>query len=120
MTITALSECFCAHILCVLQRCGYYGEALASGSLSLQVGFGIAVESALELGLDWIWDRIRTLSGSLRSKLQHLPGVQIHDAGKTLSGLVTFTVVRSAPRSLLMLCIAILDRAGVRDEGQKQ
>lgn len=67
-----------------------------------QVGFGLAVEYATNIGLDWIWERIQHLSGFLRSELQKVPGVQIHDKGKTLGGLVTFTKVsQTRLRSIL-------------------
>ncbi len=67
-------------------------ETVSGLVLDLQVGFGVAVESAIDVGLDWTWDRIQHLSSRLRSKLKQLPGVYLHDTGKTLSGLVTFTL----------------------------
>ena len=71
----------------------YHSFSVACAS---QVGFGLAVEYALELGIDWIWDRTQELASSLRSKLQNIPGATVHDTGRTLSGIVTFTMVRHA------------------------
>ena len=68
------------------------GKMVSDLVLDLQVGFGVAVEAAVDVGLDWTWDRIQHLSSRLRSKLKQLPGVHLHDTGKTLSGLVTFTL----------------------------
>jgi cysteine desulfurase / selenocysteine lyase len=63
-----------------------------------KVGLGVAVDYALELGLEAIWERIRLLASSLRSKLSEAPGVTVLDRGEVLAATVTFTVDgRSAP-----------------------
>ena len=59
-----------------------------------QAGLGVAVRYANELGLDWIWERIQQLAADLRSKLRGVPGVTVHDRGRLLCGIVSFTKVR--------------------------
>ncbi|EIE20090.1 PLP-dependent transferase [Coccomyxa subellipsoidea C-169] len=61
------------------------------------VGLGAAVQYANELGLDWIWDRVQSLAATLRAQLSEVPGVQVHDKGKVLCGIVSFTKDGIAP-----------------------
>ncbi|KAK9837100.1 hypothetical protein WJX81_002716 [Elliptochloris bilobata] len=56
------------------------------------VALGVAVDEALELGMDWIWGRIRELAALLRSLLADAPGCRLHDSGRTLCGIVAFSV----------------------------
>ena len=56
-----------------------------------QVGLGVAVEYALNLGLDAIFDRIRHVAGTLRERLAAVPGVTVHDVGRTRCGITTFS-----------------------------
>ena len=58
-----------------------------------QVGLGVAVEYANRLGMDWIWARIQAIASELRAKLAKVPGVRVHDRGRLLCGLVSFTKV---------------------------
>jgi selenocysteine lyase/cysteine desulfurase len=62
------------------------------------VGFGAAVEQALELGLDAIGERAFGLGRRLRDQLAALPGVRTHDQGARTCAIVTASVegVRSA------------------------
>jgi selenocysteine lyase/cysteine desulfurase len=57
-----------------------------------KVGLGVAVDYALELGVDQIWARIQELATRLRSKLGELDGVTLLDRGEVLGATVTFTV----------------------------
>ena len=59
----------------------------------MQVGFGVAVQYANQLGLDWIWEHVQQLAAELRSKLKSLPSVTVHDRGRLLCGIVSFTKV---------------------------
>jgi selenocysteine lyase/cysteine desulfurase len=63
-----------------------------------KVGLGVAVDYALEVGLEATWERIRLLASQLRSTLAEVPGVTVLDRGEVLGATVTFTVAgRPAP-----------------------
>ena len=55
-----------------------------------KAGLGVAIDYALEWGLDSIRDRIYGLSNRLRSELDALDGVETTDLGKEKCGIVTF------------------------------
>lgn len=57
-----------------------------------KVGLGVAVDYALELGVDQIWTRIQELATQLRAKLGEVDGVTLLDRGAVLGATVTFTV----------------------------
>lgn len=57
-----------------------------------KLGLGVAVDYALDWGLDAIWDRIRDLGDGLRRRLDRIPGVTVRDLGVERCGLVSFTV----------------------------
>jgi len=59
---------------------------------ALTLGLGKAVEYALAIGMERIWQRISYLAAHLRTKLTKLDGATVHDTGTQLSGIVTFTV----------------------------
>jgi len=59
-----------------------------------KVGLGVAVDYALEVGIESIWDRVQELAAALRVRLGELPGVTVHDRGRVLGATVTFTVER--------------------------
>ena len=56
------------------------------------LGFGAAVDYALEIGLENIQARIDELAGLLRGKLQSLQGVNTHTISENQCGIVTFHV----------------------------
>lgn len=58
----------------------------------ITLGLGKAVEYALELGVDRIWQRVQSLGALLRTELRKIPGVTVHDVGDELCGIVTFSV----------------------------
>ncbi|MFE9243690.1 aminotransferase class V-fold PLP-dependent enzyme [Nocardiopsis sp. NPDC006938] len=62
-------------------------------AVAAQVGLGVAAGYALDVGMGWARSRIGGLSGWLRSELGGVPGVVVHDRGRELSGIVTFSVV---------------------------
>ncbi|HET8576600.1 MAG TPA: aminotransferase class V-fold PLP-dependent enzyme [Methylomirabilota bacterium] len=57
-----------------------------------RLGLGAAVDYALALGLDRIWERIRFLGERLRARLRAIPGVAVHDIGQVQGGIVSFTL----------------------------
>ncbi len=61
-------------------------------SYAAKVGLGIAIDYALDIGLDAIAERNAMLSGRLRTALAEVDGVTLHDLGKHKSAIVTFNV----------------------------
>jgi selenocysteine lyase/cysteine desulfurase len=59
-----------------------------------RLGFGVAVEYALALGLERIWQRVHGLGEALRERLSAVPGVTVRDLGAVRGGIVSFTVDR--------------------------
>lgn len=56
-----------------------------------QVALGEAVDYALDLGLDAIFERVQSLAATLRETLADVSGVTVHDTGRTRCGITTFT-----------------------------
>ena len=59
---------------------------------SAKVGLGAAVEYALDIGPEAVWERVRRLAESLRGSLAAIPGVMLHDLGQTRCGIVSFSL----------------------------
>ncbi len=55
-----------------------------------QVGLGVAVRYALDVGLSAIQDRVQRLAASLRDALSAVDGVTVADTGRTRCGITTF------------------------------
>jgi selenocysteine lyase/cysteine desulfurase len=56
-----------------------------------RLGLGLAIDYALEIGLDAIEQRCRLLSARLRDGLQAIPHVTVRDLGPNPSAIVSFT-----------------------------
>jgi selenocysteine lyase/cysteine desulfurase len=74
-------------------------------SYACNIGLGVAVDYALSLGPDRIWERIQTLASLLREKLSELPGVTVRDLGEHQCGIVSFTVEGHQPQRIVE-CLA--------------
>jgi cysteine desulfurase / selenocysteine lyase len=62
-----------------------------------KIGLGVAIDYALQWGMDITWRRIKNLAYILRTQLSPLPGVIVHDRGVTQCGIVTFSVEDKTP-----------------------
>jgi selenocysteine lyase/cysteine desulfurase len=72
-----------------------------------KIGLGVAVDYALELGIDVIWERVGNLAASLRAALAEIGGVTVLDRGAVLGATVTFDVAGVDP-------VAVRDRLAER------
>lgn len=61
------------------------------------LGMGVAIDYALEIGLDRIWAQIERNATRLREKLSTIPGVTVHDLGEVKGGIVTFAIDSQDP-----------------------
>ncbi|OKS88545.1 aminotransferase class V-fold PLP-dependent enzyme [Mucilaginibacter polytrichastri] len=61
-------------------------------SRALTLGLGKAVEYALNIGVDRIWERIQYLATLFRQQLNNIEGITVHDFGSQQCGIVTFSV----------------------------
>jgi selenocysteine lyase/cysteine desulfurase len=57
-----------------------------------RLGLGVAIDYALDLGLDVIEARCRLLAGRLRTGLATIPGLKLRDLGRDPSAIVSFTI----------------------------
>jgi selenocysteine lyase/cysteine desulfurase len=57
-----------------------------------KVGLGVAIDYALDWGLESIWARVRSLAELLRTGLAAITGVTARDIGAERCGIVTFTL----------------------------
>lgn len=59
---------------------------------ALTLGLNKAVEYALNIGMEQIWEQISYLATYLRNGLKTVKGVTLHDGGNIQCGIITFTV----------------------------
>jgi len=59
---------------------------------ALTLGLGKAVEYALNIGIERIWQRVQYLAGLMRRQLDDIDGITVHDSGDEQCGIVTFSV----------------------------
>jgi cysteine desulfurase / selenocysteine lyase len=65
--------------------------------VAAHIGLGVAIDHALELGLDAIAARVNHLAERLRGELGAIEGAEVHDGGTRRSGIVTFTLAAADP-----------------------
>ena len=70
-------------------------------NVAAKIAFGVAVDYALDWGMDAIESRINALSGALREGLAALADVRLRDLGTRQCGIVSFTVEHMAPPAVV-------------------
>jgi cysteine desulfurase / selenocysteine lyase len=60
-----------------------------------KIGLGVAIDYALQWGIEAIWARIKRLADELRQRLSAIAGVTVRDEGVERCGIVSFTVTGS-------------------------
>jgi selenocysteine lyase/cysteine desulfurase len=71
-----------------------------------KVGLGVAVDYALEIGVDAGWQRIQELASRLRGGLGELPNATLAERGALLGATVTFDVAGAAADDVQRLLAA--------------
>ena len=66
-----------------------------------RLGFGVAIEYALALGLKRIEQRVQYLAALLREQLAAIKGVTVRDLGHVRCGIVTFTCDGRSPGDVM-------------------
>jgi cysteine desulfurase/selenocysteine lyase len=59
---------------------------------ALTLGLGKAIEYAMNIGIDRIWQRIQSLADLMRRQLEAIDEITVHDHGDQKCGIVTFSV----------------------------
>jgi cysteine desulfurase / selenocysteine lyase len=65
-----------------------------------KIGLGVAIDYALEFGVQEIWQRVQPLAADFRARLGDLKGVKVTDIGEEKCGIVTFTVAGKDPMEI--------------------
>jgi cysteine desulfurase / selenocysteine lyase len=65
-----------------------------------KVGMGVAIDYALDVGIEPASRRIAELASVLRTRIEEIPGGRTHDLGDVKGGIVTFTVEGLDPRDI--------------------
>ena len=61
-------------------------------SFALLAGLGNALQEINHLGIEQVWQRISKTSARIREALRQIPGITLHDLGRTHSGLIAFNL----------------------------
>lgn len=70
------------------------------GSVAGKIGLGVALDYALDWGLEAIYERITSLAAHLREGLAAIPGVTLRDLGRERCGIITFTKDGASPAEI--------------------
>jgi len=62
------------------------------GNVAGKIALGVAIDYALDWGIEALWKRTRMLAERLRSRLATMPYTHVHDKGRTKCGIVTFSM----------------------------
>jgi len=76
-------------------------------NVAARIGLGVAVDYALEMGIEGIEDRVNRLGGWFRTLLDETPGVTVRDKGADKCGIVSFEVEGLTP---LEVKVALVDK----------
>jgi cysteine desulfurase/selenocysteine lyase len=95
-------------------------------SAAVRLGFGVAIEYALALGLENIERRVQALAAQLRERLEQIEGVTVRDQGRIRCGIVTFTC-EGYPATEVMqhlqangIAVRITERSATRIDMEKR
>jgi selenocysteine lyase/cysteine desulfurase len=77
-------------------------------NLAAKLGLRTAIDYAIGVGLDAVWERVQSLGAGLRQRLRAIDGVAVHDVGSVQGAIVTFTVDGHSPATA---------KAALRDAG---
>ena len=69
-------------------------------NIAAKIGFGVAIQYALDLGIDAIWQRIQYLAQKLRHSLLNICGVTLQDLGNHKCGIITFSCKNKSPEEI--------------------
>lgn len=59
---------------------------------AMRAGFGVAIRYAIDVGIERIQQRTWYLADLVRSRIEEIPGAQVHDLGVDRCAIVTFTL----------------------------
>ena len=65
-----------------------------------KIGLGVAIDYALQWGLEATWTRISTVANTLRARLKDVRGAAVHDLGLERCGIVSFTLQGKDPETI--------------------
>ena len=70
-------------------------------SIANKIGLGVAVDYALDWGINEINKRVSELASFFRERLVDIPGIEVRDLGKVKCGIVSFTAARMSPKEIV-------------------
>ena len=76
------------------------------GNMAARIGLGVAVDYALDLGIEAIAQRVWELAQMLRTGLAAIPGVSVTDIGRARCGIVTFACAGKSPEAIRKALLA--------------